>query len=451
VILEPLSYAGAASEIAGASGLSLLVPHLHERLRDLLVSRVKGVRVDAQVHELLVREEKLGGLGLTEEVAKRVVAEMNRLLTGTEIISEEEYAERLRLEERKKSQPEVVPPTPHTEDEAEIQRITDGMGASTDIASALDEAVETVFAGIVDRPTDEYLARRLRYLISSRLRDVRSLLDLKQLLTRDTKLGGLGLAPEAAEVMAAAIENGYQTFHATIMDEEKKKLAQQLEEQKVKIEQRKAQEAEEHAKWYREKVLTRQQAAEGQEAFAANVRRTLPGAFEPAAPATAQSATFVAVPTQTNTASAPSATAPHAQTEVKVSPATAVFQATPPAKPRLDDVTYRGPRLMGPVEELRAMTLAEFRRLAKDPSMAVEKILSRVAILSQESFERRIEGIRAWQSSPLQGMYMRLVAESFRSGTPIAELVDTKRRGGEEVPTSAELAAMISLNSTLHF
>jgi hypothetical protein len=106
---------------------------------------------------------------------------------------------------------------------------------------------------------------------------------------------------------------------------------------------------------------------------------------------------------------------------------------------------------MGPVEELRAMTLAEFRRLAKDPSMAVEKILSRVAILSQESFERRIEGIRAWQSSPLQGMYMRLVAESFRSGTPIAELVDTKRRGGEEVPTSAELAAMISLNSTLHF
>jgi len=43
------------------------------------------------------------------------------------------------------------------------------------------------------------------------------------------------------------------------------------------------------------------------------------------------------------------------------------------------------------------------------------------------------------------------VAESFRTGKPITELAEAKRSKGEDVPSPAELAAVISLNSKLHF
>ena len=97
------------------------------------------------------------------------------------------------------------------------------------------------------------------------------------------------------------------------------------------------------------------------------------------------------------------------------------------------------------------MTLTEFRRLAKDPEVAAQKIKQRIDTLAQESFERKVEGIAAWQSCPLQSSYMTLVSDSFRLGKPVVQLAEDKRKAGENVPSPAEISAIISLNSKLHF
>jgi len=144
-----------------------------------------------------------------------------------------------------------------------------------------------------------------------------------------------------------------------------------------------------------------------------------------------------------------------ARPEIKVSMETVKLQATQSGmKPRMDDVMAGGaggPRLVGPMQELRSLTLSEFRRMAKDPEAAAQKILQKIEILSQESFEKRTEGVRAFQASPLQETYVRLVSESFKLGKSVVEVAEQKRATGEDALLPEEVSAVISLNSKLHY
>lgn len=485
VILKPLTYGGAASEIASVAGFSLMGGQMRERLRELIISKIKGVRIDAEVRDVLTRQADFGGLGLDAATADKAIAGMTSLLSSAQIMSEDEYGDWLAEEARKKAAPPEPKPVATTEEEKEIEAIKARMPAVPAAPkSVLDEAVQMTYAKLTNRPADEYLDSRLKHVISSRLRDVRSSFELKQLLQRDTKVGGLGLANGEAEAMSNQIEEGYASYHDKIMAEEKQSLDLQLEEQKKKVEQRRTREAEEHAEWYREKVQARRQGEEEQKKFAQQFKQKLEvaAAAEPVHPIDlkekrAETARFGelvpavaagAVPvmqTASNVAPVPAkpsgieakpmsapAAVQMARPEVKVSKATAELMASAPIqKPRMEDVKVASPRLMGPVQELRGLTLSEFRRIAKDPEIALQKIVQKVEILGQESFERRIEGIKAFQESGLQKSYMSLVGESFRTGRAITELAEAKRAKGEDVPSPAELSAVISLNSKLHF
>lgn len=450
VILKPLTYSGAASEVAAIVGFSLMAPQLRERLRDLLVSKMKGVRIDSQVREVLVRQEDFGGLGLDAATADKTIQAVNQLLSTAQILSEEQYANWLAEENRKKVEAMAAATLPPSEDDAEIAAIKQKMPAAP--VSVLDQSVHEVFDGLTGKPQDEYLSRRLEYIISSRLRDVRSSLELKQLLMRDTKVGGLGLSREASDAMATQIEEGYVKFHEPIMKEERQKLDQQMEEQKTKIAERKTREAAEHAAWYQEKVAARKQGEVQRTKLAEQMRETLTHPMDVKEQKTETARFGEMVPAATVAAPAVPAAQAAVRPEVKISKATAdLQQATATPRPRLDDIKYAGPRLTGPIQELKSLTLAEFRRIAKDPELAAQKIIQRIEILGQESFEKRVEGIKAWQGCPLQRDYFKLVAESFRTGNPVAQVAETQRLAGQDVPTPAEIAAIISLNSKLHF
>ena len=402
-------------------------------------------------------------------------------------MSEEEYAEWLSQENRKKVDAMAATVPAPSEDDAEIAAIKEKMPKVELPVSVLDQSVKEIFTSLPNKPQDDYLSRRLEYIISSRLRDVRTLLELKQLLMRDSKVGGSGMTRDPADAMAAQIEEGYKKFHDPIMQEEKTKLDKQMEEQKVKIEQRKAHEAKEHAAWYKEKVLSRKQgddqrtkiAEQFKQSFAdsAAAASTHPmdvkeqktevarfGEMVTAVSAGAQPVKAPAVPAaprppaispfakpaSTPTPAAPiaspfganvtsGAVAQAARPEVKVSKATVDLQtAAASARPRLDDVKYSGPRLTGPLQEMTTLTLTEFRRMAKDPEVAAQKIIQRIEILGQESFEHKIEGIRAWQGCPLQHEYLKLVSESFKTGKPVGQLAEDKRKAGMDVPTPAD-------------
>lgn len=445
VIVKPLTYSGAASEIAARAGFSLM-GQMRERLRDLIMSKVKGVRIDAQLREVLVRQSDFGGLGLDAAAADKTLEEINELVSTAEILSEDEYADRLAKQSRAVNDaPEASGRKSQapSEDEAEIEAIKARTASSPAAvaSSTVDRVVDQLVTTLAYSAPDAYLSKRLRYLTSSRLRDVRSSLELNQLLQRDVKVGGMGLSRDVAGALAEQIETGYKQFHTPIMEEEKKKLEAQLKEQRVKIEERRTREAEEHARWYREKVESRKNAEQAQKKATEQFKQAFAHPLDEKEQQT-ESRRFGEM------VAAPQALQGH----VKVSQATVDLSAAATAnKPRLDDVVYGGPKLVGPIQELKEMSLAEFRRLAKDPEVAVQKIIQKLDTLEQESFERRLEGVKALQQSSFQRMYMNLVAEAFRSATPLIKLAEDKRAVGQDAPSSAELSSIISLNSALHF
>lgn len=491
VILKPVTYSGAATEVAAIAGFSLMGPQIRERMRELITSKKKGVRVDAQVREVLVRPADFGGIGLDPGTADKTLAAINQLITDVPIMSEDEYADWLAEESRKKTEP-APSSGQKTPDDVEIDKIKAAMPVVP--ASVLDDAVEKTFASLTSKPGDEYLSKRLRYIISSRFRDVRSAFELKQLLMRDSKVGGMGMTSGEADSMAVQIETAYATYHAPIMDEEKKKLDTQKELQSRRVEERKKTEAEEHAKWYQERILSRQQDEEGKKKLAEQFRQALgSGAAAPpveehpmdvreqkkekerfgelvpavaagAVPITAPAAAprpmamgameaKPAVPSASPFAPAPAAQ--QARPEVKISKETVALQSQQAAslKPRMTDVTPAagGTRLTGLAQELRQLGLADFRRQSPDPEIAAQKIMQKIDTLGGESFEKKLEGIQAFQSSPLQKEYVTLVSDSFKKGRPVAELAEEMRRSGKDTLSQAEIAAIISLNSKLHY
>ena len=186
VYFRPLTYSGAATEVAQIVGFTLSGGQIRERLRELIVSKVKGVRVDSQVLETLSRGADFGGLGLDKGMAEKTLVAMKDILSRATVISEDEYGSWLSREAREKTNVEygMSNVVGKTEDEKEIESIQAKMQvAQPKAATELDAALEETFARVTYRPPSEYLTSRLRNAISSRLRDVRSAEELRQLLS----------------------------------------------------------------------------------------------------------------------------------------------------------------------------------------------------------------------------------------------------------------------------
>ncbi len=125
-------------------------------------------------------------------------------------------------------------------------------------------------------------------------------------------------------------------------------------------------------------------------------------------------------------------------------------QVSVQAKPSMIDIVPPM-RLSGLGDELKSMDIETFRRQAKTPEQAAEKIYQKLETLKRENFERWTDGVAAWRSSPLQQQYLRLVTESFSTAKPVAQLVEEKRKIDPNLPTAEELGAIIALNARIQF
>jgi hypothetical protein len=119
-------------------------------------------------------------------------------------------------------------------------------------------------------------------------------------------------------------------------------------------------------------------------------------------------------------------------------------------KKKLEDVKHI-PRVMGPIEEMLAMNLLDFRRFDKDPQRAAEKIKEKIQLLEEEKFTKKIEGILAWRQSPLIKMYIGIGMESINLHKPVNIIIDDLSAEGKEAMTFAEFNVIISLNKELRF
>jgi hypothetical protein len=141
----------------------------------------------------------------------------------------------------------------------------------------------------------------------------------------------------------------------------------------------------------------------------------------------------------------PILTAPSPAPQLPRSPASPL----PASKPTVSDVSFT-PKLTGPTDALRSMTIVDFRRLSKDPKEATLKIKDKIDLLAEESFERKTEGIKAWQASESNKTYLSMLRTSLE-GEPLVQVITKLQNTAQPVLTKEEFDAIMELNRDLRF
>ncbi|MBI3963771.1 MAG: hypothetical protein HY341_02110 [Candidatus Kerfeldbacteria bacterium] len=119
-------------------------------------------------------------------------------------------------------------------------------------------------------------------------------------------------------------------------------------------------------------------------------------------------------------------------------------------KPRMADI--RAPyRVLGPVDELRTMTLDEFRRLGTTVADATKKLLEKINLLEEESFTKRAEGIAAWKRSPVNQLYLDIGRASMETAKPVEDVIRERQQAGIPTLTIDEFTGVVDLNLLLRF
>jgi hypothetical protein len=108
------------------------------------------------------------------------------------------------------------------------------------------------------------------------------------------------------------------------------------------------------------------------------------------------------------------------------------------------------PRLVGPVEELHDLRLADFRRLSRDPHEACLKIRDKVDLLAERSFAEKDRGVKAWQESEINRLYLDLLRASL-DGKPVPEVISAREFDGVPTLSKPEFDAIMELNRKLRF
>ncbi|TSC84680.1 MAG: Uncharacterized protein G01um101413_64 [Parcubacteria group bacterium Gr01-1014_13] len=81
---------------------------------------------------------------------------------------------------------------------------------------------------------------------------------------------------------------------------------------------------------------------------------------------------------------------------------------------------------MGPVEEIKSMTLTDFRRLSSNPEEAAKRLQQKMFNLQEESFVWYLEALEAYHVSPLYTEYMQAVCQSLAERKSLANVLSMK-------------------------
>ncbi|MBI4433796.1 hypothetical protein HY632_03415 [Candidatus Uhrbacteria bacterium] len=129
----------------------------------------------------------------------------------------------------------------------------------------------------------------------------------------------------------------------------------------------------------------------------------------------------------------------------------AVPTVTSSGRPKVQEIRAVPPRLVGPIEELSRLTVHDFRKIAKTPAEAVEKILEKIALLEKDGNVKRAEGIRALRMSPLFSLYADILNAALAGKRPIVEEAKARHAADPAAFTTEEVQEMAKMNRGLRF
>lgn len=308
----------------------------------------------------------------------------------------------------------------YAEDEEDIAKHRDrlarvgGPSPTARVQAAVEEMVRSLG---LENP-DRVLSHRIRMALLSRLRDVRTSDELREFLLRSPKLGGMGYDEAATErvVLAADIEAG------KLHDRD---VAGHLAEIPPPA----------------PPIL----GGEGPPALEVTTTKPPAAVLSPQPPHQVQPPPPVPKPQPPR----PKPQEPPAPpVAASPPPLRRPVEAMAPGRPVVQDIR-RPARPVGPIEELGSITPDDFRGLGRNLTEAVEKILEKIQLLAEDTYEKRSLGIKAWRRSPIHKLYLTMGQESMTGAMTIEEIIAARRRRNEPYLTVNEFAAIADLNHQL--
>ncbi|MEK7516818.1 MAG: hypothetical protein AAB562_04450 [Patescibacteria group bacterium] len=270
------------------------------------------------------------------------------------------------------------------------------------------------------------IQKRFENTVSARLRDLRDATETTEMLTKAVTEGGVGLSSEQMKAILPILEEHVRALHAELQTEKKRELEEwKMQEAAKSIEKQQVKDSAEEAS--RDALLARITAK------SKKARQTFAAQKQAPSPAVSAAAQAPRVPEE--------------MTKVKRA-APPILPPQPVMRPKMQDVRFT-PKLVGPVEELRGITLTDFRRLSKDPKEAAVKIRDKVDLLGQESYTQRIVAVTAWQEGEVYRLYLEVLRESLAAGKPPKEVIAGRGAAGKPTLTEPEFAAIMELSRTL--
>ncbi len=117
---------------------------------------------------------------------------------------------------------------------------------------------------------------------------------------------------------------------------------------------------------------------------------------------------------------------------------------------RMEDIKKIS-KIGGPLEEISSMNLADFRRINKDPEVAVGRILGMFELLEEESYAKRLEGVKAWRQSPINKLYLAIGQESIIRQKDIETVIAERQKDKKDYLSKQEFNAIMGLNKSLRY
>jgi len=267
--------------------------------------------------------------------------------------------------------------------------------------------------------------RRIRNIVSSRLRDIRGSEETSKLIAKISQ-GTRDMPRDMVEKLVMLTEQAFLEFQRKVIERGlQRERARRVRDREEVLEQK------------REEVFNSEQElnARFKKLTGKDSQITLPRGEElkelaPPAPVVAP--------------------VPARKINVTVSPKTVMPAQQQQRNEPVSDVKYVR-QLAGPVEELRTMRLTDFRRLSKDPKTATQKVMAKVDLLAADSTDKRVQGVVAWRESPVMKLYLAVTKAALDEATPLVAIIEKKKKEIPEMLTIEECQAIRELNTKLRY
>lgn len=470
VKIEERTSEEAASEVVNELGGDSFDRRMKERLKDLAESFYAGIRTEPQVMATLLKPSKTGGMELSPDAAARVMDELREEARAVTIKEKEAVSP---------APPEVVEKKPDDfstitpEDDKEIEHLkanimpTKVAPASDDTARKIAASIDELYAASGLNPMTESLQKRLKTIIGNRLRDVRDSMETLETFVQPKELGGMGLPQDQARQILTLIEAKLKAVH----DEHQAEVAVSKSNWQQGQSDKKMQDAADaYLKDESELNTLYQDIASKSKKLQGKPIPPLPipdaAHREPAPEQVAAPPVNLPVVAETPLAQKAPVPAPPPSAKPEDKPAllprpsmSIVRPLSPPpppmpqTRPMMMDVrpvAAPSARLTGPVEELRATTLVDFRRLSKDPKEACLKIKDKVDLLAEQSFTKRTDAVRAWMESEVYRVYIDQMREALE-GKSMTDIVAARQAAKSPYLGPEELGAVADLSRNLRY